>query len=208
MSKKSALIRYLEVSERLDDIAKNYPLAVARLWSPFCHRWDGMASKSKRVRGCGQPMRKLENGVYRCDRCDVTEKRTSQRDAIVRALKTSEAFLLSGGNRSGKTESASALAVAFAAGRREWYVRQWAELNDIPLELIPEEPSEVWVSALSYGDALTYLRPKIEKYCPTGTKFVRWKAQDRASAILPNGGKLLSLSSEAGRENIKAERFR
>lgn len=203
MSKKRALIRYLEVSDRLEAIAKDYPLAVSRLWSPFCHRYDGLASKSKRPRGCGQPMTRLESGVYRCENCDITERRTSQRDAIVRALKTSEAFLLSGGNRSGKTESASALAVAFAAGRREWYVQQWAELNNIPLELIPENPSEVWISALSYGDALTYLRPKIEKYTPVGTRFVRWKAQDRASAILPNGGKILSLSSEAGREKYQ-----
>ena len=116
MSKKRALIRYLEVSDTLEDIAKKYPLAVARLWSPFCHRWDGLASNSKRSRGCGRMMTRLENGVYRCEHCQITEQRTSQRDAIVRALQTSEAFLLSGGNRSGKTESASALAVAFASG--------------------------------------------------------------------------------------------
>ena len=36
-----------------------------------------------------------------------------------------------------------------------------------------------------------------------GTKFVRWKAQDRAHALLPNGGKILSLSAEAGREKFQ-----
>ena len=86
----------------------------------------------------------------------------------------SESTLISGGNRSGKTEAGCMLAVAFANGTREWWVRSWLDLNDLPHNLVPENPSEVWVSALSYGDALTYLRPKIKKYCPVNTKFVRW----------------------------------
>jgi phage terminase large subunit-like protein len=61
----------------------------------------------------------------------------------------------------------------------------------------------VWVSALSYGDALTYIRPKLEKYCPTGSRFIRWKAQDRGQILLPNGGKVLSLSADAGREKYQ-----
>jgi len=201
---KSALIKYLSLTEKIEEIASSFPLAVSRLWIPHCHRWDGLSSKSDRDRGCGLPMSPLGNGLYHCEKCQITERRTSQRDGIINALSSSEAFLLSGGNRSGKTEAiAGMLSVAFASGSREWYVQQWAELNNIPINLIPEEPSEVWVSALSYGDALTYLRPKIEKYTPEGTRFVRWKAQDRAHALLPNGGKILSLSAEAGREKYQ-----
>lgn len=201
---KEHLIKYLQVSNKLETIAKEYPLAVARLWIPYCHRWDGLASKSDRNRGCGQPMTHIGNNVFQCKKCNITEQRTSQREAILSALRHTEAFLLSGGNRSGKTESgAGMLSVAFAAGSGEWWVKEWCEINQIPLDLIPSKPSEVWVSALSYGDALTYLRPKIEKYCPKGTTFIRWKAQDRAHALLPNGGKILSMSAESGREKFQ-----
>ncbi len=201
---RQGLIRYLQVTDRLEEIARDYPLAVARLWVPYCHRWDGLSKNSDRPRGCGRPMESRGGGLYHCPTCDITEARTSQRDGVLNALQTSEAFLLSGGNRSGKTEAiAGMLSVAFASGSKEWYVRQWCELNDIPLDLIPEEPSEVWVSALSYGDALTYLRPKIERYTPRGSKFVRWRAQDRGSVLLPNGGKILSLSAEAGRDKFQ-----
>ena len=201
---KQAIIEYLQINEKIEQIQKEYPLAMARLWTPHCHRWDGLSANSKRARGCGQPMQYNGNSLYECKSCGIVEKRTSQREGIVSALTHSEAFLLSGGNRSGKTESgAGMLPVAFAAGTGEWWVREWAELNGIPLNLLPNKPTEVWVSALSYGDALTYLRPKIKKYCPVGTTFVRWKAQDRAHALLPNGGKILSLSSEAGREKYQ-----
>lgn len=201
---KTGLIKYLQVSQQLEEIARDYPLAVSRLWTPHCHRWDGLSKKSDRVRGCGQAMNHIGNSIYHCPRCDITERRTSQRQAMIQALSHSEAFLLSGGNRSGKTESgAGMLSVAFAAGTDEWWVREWANLNEIPLDLLPSKPSEVWVSALSYGDALTYLRPKIEKYCPVNTRFIRWKAQDRAHVLLPNGGKILSMSAESGREKFQ-----
>ena len=161
---KSNLIKYLQVSNKIETITKEYPLALARLWTPYCHRWDGKSSQSERQRGCGQAMIFVGNGLYTCKRCNITEKRTSQREGILNALRHSEAFLLSGGNRSGKTESgAGMLPVAFAAGSGEWWVQEWAKLNQIPIDLLPKEPSEVWVSALSYGDALTYLRPKSEK---------------------------------------------
>src|SRR6056300_1389944 len=153
---KSSLIKYLQINQKIEQIAREYPLALARLWTPHCHRWDGLAANSDRPRGCGQPMDYIGNSVYTCKRCDITERRTSQREAILNVLRHSEAFLLSGGNRSGKTESgAGMLSVAFAAGSGEWWVREWMALNQIPVDLIPQEPSEVWVSALSYGDALT-----------------------------------------------------
>ena len=198
---KRLLIGYLESSAKLERIARDYPLAVARLWEPHCHRWDGRASASKRAKGCGQQMRMIRAGLYRCDHCNIAEHRTSQREALLNL--GTESTLISGGNRSGKSESGCMLAIAFANGSGCWWVREWLRLNDLPVDLVPKDPSEVWVSALSYGDALTYLRPKLEKYCPIGTKFIRWRAQDRASALFPNGGKILSMSAESGREKFQ-----
>jgi len=201
MNEKQRLIKYLKTTEQLEEIASIYPLAVARLWNPHCHRWSGEGSRSKRAKGCGKEMIKVGHNLYHCSTCDITEERTSQQDAL-RNIAT-EATLISGGNRAGKSEVGCQFAIAVAAGRREWFVRQWLEINNLPDELIPEDPSNVWVSALSYGDAITYLRPKLEKYCPQGTQFTRWKAQDRAQITLPNGGTILSLSAESGREKYQ-----
>jgi len=199
--KRKQLLDYLNQADQLQRIADHYPLAVARLWRPYCHRWDGKGAKAARVRGCGKVMQHVKNDLYHCDHCNITEIRTSQRQAILSL--GSEATLISGGNRSGKSEAGCMLAVAYANGSKEWWVRNWLELNNLPLDLIPEEPGEVWVSALSYGDALTYLRPKLKKYCPTNSKFIRWRAQDRASVLFENGGKILSMSADSGREKYQ-----
>ena len=189
--------------QRLLSIATNYPLALARVWVPHCHRWDGFGIKSDRIRGCGRPMRRLSAGVYRCDHCDIEEVRTSQFEALNRLNDTPEAFLATGGNRAGKTELGAMLAIATAAGSDVWWVRQWLELNNLPIDLVPKKPSTVWYAALSYGDALEYGRPKLERYAPAGTKYTRWRAQDRASLKLPNGGRVVSLSCDAGREKFQ-----
>lgn len=198
---RSALIQYMRKTDEIERIARDYPLAVSRLWNPHCHRWDGQGKESDRVRGCGAEMTRIGHNLYMCPVCNVRERRTSQQDAL-RSL-GSEATLISGGNRAGKSEVGCQLAIATAAGSKCWFVQQWLKLNNLPMSLVPEEPSNVWVSALSYGDALTYIRPKLEKYCPTGTQFIRWKAQDRGQIILPNGGKVLSLSADAGREKYQ-----
>ena len=189
--------------QRLLSIATNYPLALARVWVPHCHRWDGFGANSDSIRGCGRPMRRLSAGVYRCDHCDIEEVRTSQFEALNRLNDTPEAFLATGGNRAGKTELGAMLAIATAAGSDVWWVRQWLELNNLPIDLVPKKPSTVWYAALSYGDALEYGRPKLERYAPAGTKYTRWRAQDRASMKLPNGGRVVSLSCDAGREKFQ-----
>ena len=185
---------------RLLEVSKSFPLALSRLWGPYCHRWDGFAGKSKRDRGCGAVMRRVGLGLYRCDSCDIEEARTAQQEVLLRLREAGEAFLCTGGNRAGKTEIGAMYAIAVAAGRGEWWVREWLEANGLPLDLVPEKPQTVWYVALSYGDALEYGRPKLEKYAPQGTKYTRWRAQDRASMRLPNGGRVVSLSNSAGRE--------
>ena len=80
-------------------------------------------------------MRRINAGIWRCDRCDITETRSSQIEIPLSFPKL--AYLVAGGNRAGKTEIGAQLAVAFAAGRSEWWVEQWAKLNGIPLDLLP-----------------------------------------------------------------------
>ena len=188
---------------QLLEIRKTYPLALSRLWVPYCHRWDGHGKKSDRPRGCGRPMQMIGMGTYKCVHCDIEERRTSQREAAIRFANTGEAFLCTGGNRAGKTQFGAQLAIAIAAGRDQWWVKEWMRLNNLPENLIQRKPQTVWYAALSYGDALEYGRPKLEQYAPQGTKYVRWRAQDRGSMKLPNGGRIVSLSVDAGREKFQ-----
>ena len=58
------LIEQIDKRKLLLSIAKNYPLALSRLWVPHCHRWDGLGEKSKRKKGCGQPMNEKAPGVF------------------------------------------------------------------------------------------------------------------------------------------------
>jgi len=188
---------------QLVNIVKSYPLAVSRLWVPYCHRWDGKGKESERARGCGNAMDMIGLGSYRCNYCGIDENRTSQREAAIRFMNADEAFLCTGGNRAGKTQFGAQLAIAIAAGRDEWHVQEWLRINNLPKDLIQRKPQTVWYAALSYGDALEYGRPKLEQYAPSGTKYTRWRAQDRASMRLPNGGRIVSLSVEAGREKFQ-----
>ena len=194
---------FLKIRKKLMEVVQHYPLAVSRLWRPHCHRWDGLGSGSSRHRGCGGEMQMNGLGHYRCTVCGIEEQRTGQQEALLRLANTEEAFLATGGNRAGKTELGAMLAIATAAGSNAWWVRQWLELNGLPDSIVPKKPSTVWYAALSYGDALEYGRPKLERYAPQGTKYTRWKSQDRASMKLPNGGRIVSLSCDAGREKFQ-----
>ena len=189
----------LRKKQQLIEYAKNYPLSVSLLWVPHCHNFTGIAGE--RERGCGRPMKRIKGDLYRCDHCDITEKRTSQQHSLLSLGQ--EATLISGGNRAGKTEVGACLSVAFASGSKEQYVRDWLQLNNLPLDLVPENPSTVWCASLSYKDGLEYLRPKLDKYLPIGTKKTRWTSQDRAVAILPNGGRIVSMSCDSGREGFQ-----
>ena len=105
----------------------------------------------------------------------------------------------------GKTDLGAQLAVAVALGSNDWSVQQWLELNDLPTDLVQEEPSTVWCVALSYGDSIEYVRPKLDKYMPRSTKKSKWNAQDRATASFENGGKIVCLSYEAGRKKFQGQ---
>jgi len=197
---RARLSKGLDARKALLRKAEKYPLSVARLWEPHCCRWDGLGAESPRARGCGQPMAHISGGVFRCDRCGIVEPRTSQREVIRTILLGGDACLVAGGNRAGKTQMGAQLVVAIAAGSGEHWVRDWMALNDIPHALIPEKPCTVWVGSLSYGDGLEYLRPKLDEYLPKGTKRRQWGANNRGLAVLPNNGRIVSMSCDSGRE--------
>lgn len=199
--RKAQLAKIYQQQNQLLDIKKNYPLAVSRLWTPHCHRWDGLGSESERGRGCGAPMVDQGAGIFHCPACDIREKRTSQRSAIMGMGR--EAHMVGGGNRAGKTQLGAMLSVAMAAGRDEWWVQQWLQLNDLPDDLIGNKPSTVWCVSISFGDSIEYIRPKLDQYLPATTSRIRWNAQDRAVAELPNGGRLVCMSYEQGRAKFQ-----
>ena len=192
---RANLEHILTLKQTLIDQASKFPLSVARLWTPHCHRWEGI--QTNRDRGCGKPMSRIKGNLFRCKECDITEQRTSQKHTLFNL--GSEATLISGGNRAGKTEIGACLAVAFCAGKKEW-VQDWITLNDIDPDIIPDNPSTVWCASLSYKDGLEYLRPKLDKYLPEGTKKIRWNSQDQAVALLPNGGRIVNKSCDSGRD--------
>mgnify|MGYP003146973504 CR=1 FL=1 len=191
----------ISIRSRLIDIQKNTPLAIAKLWRPYCHRFDGLANKSKRKIGCGKEMIRVSGNTWTCSTCNITEQRTSQVDALIDMGLESTAIF--GGNRAGKSEIGAMFSVAVAAGRDEWWVKEWLKLNKLPMKLIQRKPSKVLVSALSYSDAIAYVRPKIKKYLPMNSTFKMWDSHNRASVTLPNGGKIISMSADSGRKKYQ-----
>lgn len=199
---KRELLRIYEQQQLLLEIKRNYPLAVARLWSPRCERWSGKKDDDRPV-GCGEPMKHVHHNRFICESCNIEESRTSQKHALINM--GTEAHLIGGGNRAGKTDLGAQLAIAVALGSNDWSVQQWLELNDLPKDLIQEEPSTVWCVALSYGDSIEYVRPKLDLYMPRSTVKSKWNSQDRATATFENGGKLVCLSYEAGRKKFQGK---
>tara|TARA_Y100001963_G_scaffold157001_1_gene252035 strand:- start:841 stop:2364 length:1524 start_codon:yes stop_codon:yes gene_type:complete len=199
IDEKAIQIRRLKARQKLILRASRFPLSVARLWSPYCHRWDGLGKKSPRPRGCGRPMKMISPGIYRCEKCNITEARTSQIQAIKQIHEGKTCCLISGGNRAGKSSLGAQLSVAFAAGSSCQWVQDWMNINQIPKDMIQPEPGVSWAVSLSYSDALEYVRPKLDEFLPQNNTIRRkWKSQDRAMVTLPSGGQIRSLSADSG----------
>ena len=191
----------LKIRSQLLELQKKAPLALAKLWTPYCHRFDGLASKSPRDKGCGKPMIRVGGNIWKCSTCNITEQRTSQQDPFLNLGE--EATAVFGGNRAGKSEVGAMLSIATAAGSDCWWVKDWLKINNLPEDLIQKKPSKVIVSALSYSDALAYVRPKINQYLPAGCTFRGWNNHGRSSVTLPNGGKIVSMSADSGRKKYQ-----
>jgi len=135
---------------------------------------------------------------------DREAPRTSQRRAVRDLLESGKTtMLLLGGNRSGKSSGAAQVAVAHALGRSHPDVVAWCERNGIPPSLIPDGPGEVWAVALDNGDSLEYMRPKIERYLPPGSKWRNRFGQGPASVEIPGGGRIGCKSVDEGRDGFQ-----
>lgn len=124
--------------------------------------------------------------------------RTSQRRALQEM--GSLVTLITGGNRSGKTEGGAQLAVATAMGRGHPDVQEWARVNGLDVSWMQPGPGKVWAVSLTSGDSLEYVRPKITKYLPRGAQWRNRYRQGQAWVMLPDGGEIVFKMAEQGRK--------
>lgn len=74
--------------------------------------------------------------------------------------------LVLGGNRSGKTYAIIQASLAYALGGDHPAVRAWLEDNDLPRDLIPDGPGEVFMVARTSESSLLYHRLTLDKLLP------------------------------------------
>ena len=129
-----------------------------------------------------------------------TATRTSQRAAVTAVLVVGNLVgLITGGNRSGKTESGAMLAVAFALGRDHPAVVAWAQVNRLDVSRIQRGPGVVCCSALTGNDSRRVQREKVAAYLPAGTEWTNRSGAGEATARLPGGGVIIFKSNDQGR---------
>ena len=134
--------------------------------------------------------------------------RTSQRRAMETALGPQRIVFVNGGNRAGKTDVGAQWAVAHALGRDHPDVVRWARINGLDVSRIPKGPGMVWAVSLTFPDSRRYVRAKLDKYLPKGTRKRNWDAENEAEAILPNGGKVVCKAWKQGREGFQGDSIR
>lgn len=97
-----------------------------------------------------------------------------QRRATLAALTSPIVTVVLGGERSGKSVGLKQATVAQALGGDHPAVRSWLELNDFPLDIIPDGPARVYALALDSNASARYHRPDFDQLIGT-TKF--WSNQ-------------------------------
>lgn len=138
-----------------------------------------------------------------------TRERTSQRLALRAVLGPGVLIgILLGGNRSGKSEAGGQWIVAQALGSDHPHVVEWARLNGFDLRSIPAGPGTCWAVSLTFPDSVQYVREKIARYCPPGTVYRNWAAENVAEAILPNGGRIVCKAWTQGRKGMQGAGIR
>lgn len=134
---------------------------------------------------------------------DNPEPLTSQRRALAQdAIRDAKGMLprltlLLGGNRTGKSVGMAQWAVAQAGGldayvetsrgRFEW-VRAWLARNGFPESMVPAGPGRIWAGSPAFGPACEQIRPHLFRFCPVGTRRVRWDQPVEAELRIPAGG--------------------
>jgi phage terminase large subunit-like protein len=95
-----------------------------------------------------------------------------QRRSVVAALRARSVTIVKGGWRSGKSEGLKQLTVAMALGGDHPMVRRWLELNDLPTDIIPDGPEQVYAIAPSSNDSIRFHRDDFDRL--TGSIPKRW----------------------------------
>lgn len=110
-------------------------------------------------------------------------------------------------HNSGKSHAGAQLTVAWALGRNDPDVQRWARINRLDISAIQPGPGRVASGSLSLSDARRYVRPAIADLLPAGTKLRQWDAEAEGEARLPNGGVIISKSTDQGRRSWQGDRF-
>ena len=131
--------------------------------------------------------------------------RTSQRRAGQLALGSSRICMINGGNRAGKTDLGAQWAVAYALGREHPHTRAWLDANQLDGSRIQPGPGIVWAVSLTFPDSRRYVRDKLDRYLPSGTKCRNWTAENEAEALLPGGGKIVCKAWAQGRAGFQGD---
>ena len=135
-------------------------------------------------------------------------ERTSQVRAIRRSLgKSVLVAVVTGGNRSGKTEAGAQLSVAFALGRAHPSVRVWAKRNNLDLSSIQAGPGTVCCSSLTSNESKRIQRQKVSSYLPLGTDWSNKNGNGEAVARLPGGGLMLFKSNDQGERSFQGDEW-
>ena len=132
--------------------------------------------------------------------------RTSQRDAIQRALSPGlTSALLIGGNRSSKTTAGAMIAVAYALGRNHPHVVAWAAANGIDVSVIQEGPGRVCASALTASDSRSVQRAKVAEFIPAQHRWMNRDGNGEARCVFPSGGSIVFKSNDAGARRFQGD---
>jgi len=113
--------------------------------------------------------------------------------------------MVNGGNRAGKTDLGAQWAVAYALGRDHPQTRAWLDANGLDGSRIQRGPGLVWAVSLTFPDSRRYVRDKLDRYLPSGTKCRNWTAENEAEAVMPNGGKITCKAWAQGRAGFQGD---
>ena len=184
-------IRALE--EEQEQLEQLFPIAFARLWDPLCIE-------------CAGQLEQVAPSVYRCQVCDITEPRTSQRQSLSNLLSVDvERGFLTGGNRTGKSEGCAQLACIVALGSANPQAKHWARINGIDISSIQPGPGIVWAIALTSNDSIRYVRPKVAKYAPKGSAWHNRNGKGEATVTFPNGGLIVFKNVKQGEGGFQGD---
>ena len=187
------------------------PLRWVELWRPQCPvcidwTWPMSPDKGGVLNAEGKPAgmpRPGSNGLrvmgvtlvhdvgetYHCPACGYTGEHTSQA-AVLQAFLTSSAavFMMLGSNRSSKTFLGSVAGAVTAVGAHHPAVAEMLARNGLDTGRLNTGPAFVQTGSITYGDALTYLRPRYDLLLPRDWTRRSWDSQNDGAAFMPGSG--------------------